>query len=92
LPDERALTWLRLNLEKLGVATLALAVEPAAEPAPVTAMTSAAPPSNEATLRGVKDMYCLHSGCLWGPRLRRGSGRLTYTANLPQPQLVSQMP
>ena len=57
LPDERALTWLGLNLEKLGFATLARAVEPAAQPAPAIAVTpSAAAPNNEATLRGVKDI------------------------------------
>jgi hypothetical protein len=69
LPDERALTWLALNLEKLGLgtlaraveplglATLAWAVEPAAQPALVIAATpSAAAPSNEAALRGVKDI------------------------------------
>src|SRR5487761_1365412 len=64
LPDERALTWLGLNLEKLGPglenpgpATLARAVEPAAQPAPVIAVTpSAAAPSNEAALRGVNDI------------------------------------
>src|SRR5580692_12822459 len=44
LPDERALTWLALSLEKLGpalerlgLATLASAVEPAAQPALVIA-------------------------------------------------------
>jgi hypothetical protein len=53
LPDERALTWLAFNLEKLGLATLAREVEPAAQPASVIAVTpSAAAPSNEATLRG----------------------------------------
>ena len=57
LPDERALTWLGLNLEKLGLGTLARAVEPAAQPAPVIAVTpSAAAPSNEAALRRVKDI------------------------------------
>ena len=48
---------LGLNLEKLGLATLARAVEPAAEAAPVSAvMPSAAAPINEATLRGVNDI------------------------------------
>src|ERR1700722_6460712 len=65
LPDKRALTWLGLNLEKLGLgtlapaaeATLAPAAEPAAQPAPVIAVTpSAAAPSNEAALRGVADI------------------------------------
>jgi hypothetical protein len=59
LPDERDLTWLGLNLEKLGFATLARAVEPAAQAAPAPAITetpSAAAPSNEAALRGVKDI------------------------------------
>jgi hypothetical protein len=59
LPDERALTWLGLNLEKLGLgwemlglATLAPAGEPATQAAPVIAVTpSAAAPINEATLR-----------------------------------------
>jgi hypothetical protein len=56
LPDERALTWLALNFEKLGVA-LAKAVEPAAQPEPVIAVTpSAAALNNEAALRGVKDI------------------------------------
>jgi hypothetical protein len=59
------LTWLALSLEKLGpalerlgLATLASAVEPAAaQPAPVIAVTpSAAVPSNETALRGVKDI------------------------------------
>jgi hypothetical protein len=54
LPDERALTWLGLNLEKLGFATLAPAGEPAVQPTPV-AVTAAAP-SNETTLREVKDI------------------------------------
>jgi hypothetical protein len=57
LPDERALTWLGLSLENLGPATLARAAEPAAQPAPVVAVTtSAAAPSNEAALRGVNDI------------------------------------
>src|SRR5215469_8854715 len=57
LPDERALTWLGLNLEKLGLGTLAAAVEPAAQPAPLVAVTtSAAAPSSEAALRGVEDI------------------------------------
>src|SRR5580692_2481308 len=65
LPDERALTWLELNLGKLGLGTLARAVEatlawvvePAAQPAPLIAVTpSAAAPSNEAALRGVADI------------------------------------
>jgi hypothetical protein len=57
LPAERALTWLALNLEKLGLATLARAVEPAAKPAPAIAVTpSAAAPINDATVRGVKDI------------------------------------
>jgi hypothetical protein len=62
LPDERALTWLALNLEKLGPAleklgpaALARAIEPADQP--VIAVTpSAVTPSNEAALRGVKDI------------------------------------
>ncbi len=54
LPDVRALTWLVLNLAKLGAATLARGVEPAAELAPIAVTPSAAAPSNEATLRGVK--------------------------------------
>jgi hypothetical protein len=65
-PDERALIWLGLNLGKLGLATLARAVEatlaravePAAQPGPVIAVTpSAAAPTNEAVLRGVKDIF-----------------------------------
>jgi hypothetical protein len=57
LPDERALTWLGLSLEKLAVGTLARAVEPDAQPTPVIAVTpSAVAPSNEAALRGVKDI------------------------------------
>src|SRR5580704_5526589 len=64
LPDERALTWLALSLEKLGpalerlgLATLASAVEPAAQPALViAARPSAATPSNETALRGIKDI------------------------------------
>jgi hypothetical protein len=70
LPDARALTWLELNLEKLGLATtlvrvveplglatLAWATEPAAQPAPVIAATpSAVALSNEAALRGVRDI------------------------------------
>src|SRR5579863_5138048 len=65
LPDKRALTWLGLNLDKLGLGTLARwveavlarAAEPAAQPAPVIAATpSAATPSNEAALRGVADI------------------------------------
>jgi hypothetical protein len=58
LPDERALTWDGLSLEKLGLglATLAWAVEPATQPAPVIAAPSATAPSNEAALRGVKDI------------------------------------
>ncbi len=56
LPDERALTWLALSLEKLGV-TLAWAAEPAARPTPViTPPPSAAAPSDETALRGVKDI------------------------------------
>src|ERR1700733_4165475 len=55
-PAERALTWLGLNLEMAG-RTLARAVELAAQPRPVSPVTlSAAAPSNEAALRGVKDM------------------------------------
>src|SRR5580700_5680034 len=55
LPAERALTWLALNLEKLGLGTLARVVEAAARPAPVIIVTpSAAAPINEAALRGVK--------------------------------------
>jgi hypothetical protein len=55
------LTWLALSLEKPGLGTLARVVEAAAEPAPVaapvTAATpSAAAPSNDAALRGVKDI------------------------------------
>ena len=64
LPDARALTWLALSLEKLGpdleklgLATLAWAVAPAAQPAPVVTVTpSAAAPSHEAALRRVKDI------------------------------------
>src|SRR5215469_9898705 len=57
VPDERALTWLGLNLEKLGLGTLAWTVEPAAQPAPLVAVTtSAAAPSSEAALRGVEDI------------------------------------
>src|SRR5580658_55208 len=56
LPDERAVTWLELNLEKLGP-TLAWAVGAAAQPTPVIAVRlSAAAPSNEAALRGVKNI------------------------------------
>jgi hypothetical protein len=78
LPDERALTWLGLSLEKLGLgvtlealglATLAWAGEPAAQPAPVAAATtSAAEPSNEVALRGLKDILL---GSI--PALSRGS-------------------
>ncbi len=59
LPDERALTWLGLNLAKLGLglATLAWAAGAAAQPAPLIAATpSAVAPSNEAALRGVADI------------------------------------
>jgi hypothetical protein len=57
LPDERALAWLGLSLEKLGLATLGLGGEPAAQATPVIIVTpSAAAPSNEAALRGVKDI------------------------------------
>jgi hypothetical protein len=66
LPDERALAWLALSLEKLGLGTLARAVETppawaveAAAPAPLIAVTpsaSATAPSNETALRGVKDI------------------------------------
>ena len=64
LPDERALTWLGLNLEKLGL-TLARAVELAAQVTPVSAVTpSAAAPSDEAALRRVKDILL--------PPLRKG--------------------
>src|SRR5262245_7331227 len=58
LPDERALTWPGLNLEKLGLGTLARAGEATpARAAPVIAVTaSAAAPSNEAALRGVRDI------------------------------------
>src|SRR5215471_7297865 len=61
LPDERALTWPGLSLEKVGLGTPARAVEPAAQPAPLVAVTtSAAAPSSETTLRGVNDILCLH--------------------------------
>jgi hypothetical protein len=77
LPDERALTWLELNLGKLGLgtlaraveATLAWAVEPAAQPAPLIAVTpsvSATAPSNETALRGVKDILLPSISALWG--------------------------
>jgi hypothetical protein len=59
LPDERALTWLGLSLAKLGLGTLAGAVEPAADPAPVNAVTpiaSVTAPSSEAAFLGVKDI------------------------------------
>jgi hypothetical protein len=65
LPDERALTWLALSLEKVGLgtlaraaaATLAWAAEPAAMPAAVVIATpSAAAPSSEAARRRVKDI------------------------------------
>src|SRR6516162_7834703 len=61
LPDERAWTWLGLNVAKLGVgpglATLARAAEPPAQPMPVIAVApSAAAPSNEPALRGVNDI------------------------------------
>jgi hypothetical protein len=57
LPDESALTWPALNLEKLGVGELALAVEAAAQLTLVIAATpSAVTPSNEAALRGVRNI------------------------------------
>src|SRR5215472_12831939 len=58
LPDERALTWPGLSLEKLSPGTPARAAEAAlACAAPVIAVTaSAAAPSNEAALRAVKDI------------------------------------
>ncbi len=75
LPDERALTWLGLNLEKLGVATLARAVEPAAQPAPATAVTpSAAAPSNEQPYGGSRTFCCLHSGPHWFPWIAEPPG------------------
>ena len=68
LPDERVLTWLGLSLEKLGLGTLARAVEPAAQLAPVIAVTpSAAAPSNEAAFRGVKDILLPPFWPLSGP-------------------------
>ena len=68
------------------------AVEPAAQPAPVIAVTpSAAAPSSRATLRGVKDILLAPSGPHWLPGSRRPPGRVNNTANLPQPQLVRQM-
>jgi hypothetical protein len=69
LPDKRALTWLELNLEKLGLATLARG-EPAAEPTPAIAVTpSAAAPNNAAALRGVDDVLL--------PPVRPAPGALT---------------
>ncbi|HSZ30875.1 MAG TPA: hypothetical protein VK784_14110, partial [Pseudonocardiaceae bacterium] len=56
LPDKRALTWLGLNLDKLGLGTLARAVAAAAEPAVSAVTPSAAAPSSEAALRGVSDI------------------------------------
>src|ERR1700760_4234195 len=57
LPAERALTWLTLSLEKLGLITPALALEPAAEPAPAIAATpSVAALTIEATFRVVNDI------------------------------------
>jgi hypothetical protein len=67
LPDERTLTWLALNLEKLGPAALARAVESVAQAVPVViVMTSAPAPSNEAALSGVKDILVPPSGSLSG--------------------------
>src|SRR5581483_1738006 len=62
LPAERALTWLGLNLEMLGLAVPDRAVESAAQPAPLTTTTpSVAAPSDKA-LRGLKDILLPHSG------------------------------
>src|SRR5580704_7147599 len=80
LPDERALTWLELSLGKLGLGTLARAVEAApawaveaaATPAPLIAVTpsaSATAPSNETALRGVKDILLPSIPALWGGSL-----------------------
>jgi hypothetical protein len=72
LPDELALTWLGLSVEKPGPG-LAWAVEAAAKPTPVMAVRpSAAMPNSEATLRGVKDILLPPvSGPLQGLRIQR---------------------
>jgi hypothetical protein len=70
LPDERALTWLGLSLEKLGLGELACAVEPAAQPAAVIAVPlSAIAPSNETALRRVKDIVLPPFDPSYGSRL-----------------------
>ena len=66
LPDERALTWLGLNLEMLGVATPAWAAEPAPEPTPITTATTSAAAPSKTTLRGVHDILMPpFSGPVW---------------------------
>src|ERR1700735_3287949 len=90
LPDERALTWLALNLEKLAVGTLARAVEPDAQPTPVTAMTpSAVAPSNEAALREVKDIL-LPPFCSRAPWTLSVLSGLTPTPPLDQGRIRSR--
>src|SRR6516165_2958032 len=69
LPDERALTWLRLSLEKLGLGMLARVVEATlAWAAPVIAVTaSAAAPSNETAFRRDRDISASSIPALcWG--------------------------
>src|ERR1700729_2728557 len=69
LPAVRALTWLGLNLEKLGFITAALGLEPAADAAPViTTAPSVAAPTNDATFRLVKDIPLPPFGALPGSR------------------------